>query len=139
MILDSQVQLSDAQSFTASGISTNIIDFGAARRIGSGEDLVIAINVDTAMAGTTPNVEFQWRNDNNATPTTPVSKSQTFTTLAAGSRVYLDVPTGVAGRYGALYVNLVSGTLSALAITAELTPRDMIQDEYVHASGWSVA
>lgn len=140
MILDSQMTLSDAQSLTASGNSTNVLDFATLnRRIGSGEHLQVRINVDTALAGTAPNVRFQWRQDNNATPLLPVAVSQTFTSLAQGAQIELPIPAGVAGRYGALYFEVVSGTVSAFAFTAEVVETSMRQDWAAHASGFSIA
>lgn len=49
MLLDAQNLFSDAQAVTAAADSTNIIDLGAVRDIGTGEPLYIMISVDVAM------------------------------------------------------------------------------------------
>jgi hypothetical protein len=49
MILDAQLQFSDAQAVTAAAGSTNTIDLGAVRDIGTGEDLYIVVSVQTTL------------------------------------------------------------------------------------------
>ena len=49
MMLDAQNLFSDAQAVTAAAGSTNTIDLGIARDIGTGYPLFVALNVDVAM------------------------------------------------------------------------------------------
>ena len=48
MILDAQLLFSDAQAITAAAGSTNTIDLGAVRDIGTGEPLYVVVSVDVA-------------------------------------------------------------------------------------------
>lgn len=49
MILDAQLQFSSAQAVTSAAGSTNIIDCGAARDLGTGEPLHVVVVCTTAM------------------------------------------------------------------------------------------
>lgn len=49
MILDALLKFSDAQAVTAAAASDNVIDLGAVRDIGTGEDLYIVVNCEVAM------------------------------------------------------------------------------------------
>jgi len=49
MYLDALNQFSDAQAITAAAASTNVIDLGINRDIGTGQVLYLALNVDVAM------------------------------------------------------------------------------------------
>lgn len=49
MILDAQLQFSDAQAVTSAAASTNYVDLGAVRDIGTGEDLYIVVSVQTTL------------------------------------------------------------------------------------------
>jgi hypothetical protein len=49
MYVDSQLLFSDAQAVTSAAGSTNTIDLGAVRDIGSGEDLYVVVVVDSAL------------------------------------------------------------------------------------------
>jgi hypothetical protein len=48
MILDKENLFSDSQAITAAAASTNHIDLGSARDIGTGEDLYVFVNVEVA-------------------------------------------------------------------------------------------
>ena len=48
MIMDAQLLFSDAQAITAAAGSTNTIDLGAVRDIGTGENLYLVVTVDVA-------------------------------------------------------------------------------------------
>lgn len=50
MYVDGQLLFSDAQAVTAAAGSTNTIDLGAVRDIGTGEDLYIVVSVQTTLA-----------------------------------------------------------------------------------------
>ena len=49
MILDTQLEFSDAQAVTATAVSTNVVDLSSVRDIGVGEELYIRIGVVVAM------------------------------------------------------------------------------------------
>jgi hypothetical protein len=60
MITDALLKLSDAQAVTSTAVSTNTVDLGTARDIGSGEDLEVVFTVDeAATASGSATVEFQ--------------------------------------------------------------------------------
>jgi hypothetical protein len=64
MLIDSQNELSDAQAFTATALSTNVIDLGqAAPQIIGGEDLFVECNVNTTFAGGTNLTVKLWTDD----------------------------------------------------------------------------
>ena len=136
--LDTQLQFSDAQALSATGNSTNTIDLSVARQIGSGESLVVAINLDVAMGGTTPTLQVTLKYDNNATPTTVVATSQTLSAPGAGTKIFLPVPQGISGRYMMLTYTL-GGTSPTATVTAVLTSEDMVQNEAVYPTGYTVA
>ena len=49
MILDGQLQFSSSQLVTAAAASTNYVDLGVARDIGTGRDLYIVVNVSVTL------------------------------------------------------------------------------------------
>lgn len=49
MILDAQLQFSDSQAVTAAAASTNYIDLGAVRDIGTGQDLYVVVVCEVGM------------------------------------------------------------------------------------------
>ena len=49
MYVDAQLLFSDAQAVTAAAASTNSIDLGAVRDIGTGEELYVVCVCDVAM------------------------------------------------------------------------------------------
>ena len=60
MLTDALLQLSSAQAVTTTAVSTNTIDLGTARDIGTGEDLYAVITVDeAATASGSATVNFQ--------------------------------------------------------------------------------
>lgn len=144
MILDSLNQFSDAQAFSASGASTNLIDLGAARGIADGEPMVLAITVDVAADFTTTDetYAFALQTDDNSSflsASTIVTRTILAAALTAKSKHYIPVPPGVTPeRYLRMYATL-GGTTPSVTVTAELQPRSMIQNERVYASGYSIS
>lgn len=60
MLTDALLQLSSAQTVTASAVSTNTVDLSQARDLGPGKDLYVAITVDeAATAAGAATVNFQ--------------------------------------------------------------------------------
>lgn len=143
MIIDTQNQLSDAQALASAATiaATNVIDFGkAGRRIGDGEDMTICVTVDVAAGGTSPTCAFALYVDDTDGATTARWTSQTYAqaALTKGARFFVPVPAGIAGRYlGLKYV--VGGTSPTLTVTAELQPADMVQNDSLYASGYTVS
>lgn len=148
MIIDSQQIFSDAQALTATAVSTNVIDLGADRNIGIGEPMAVVINVDVAADSTTGDetYEFQVQTGSTATPTTVIGKigyggsnELAESTLAAGYRIVIPLPTNsTADRY--LRLNYVlGGTTPTITVTSHLQPLNMIQAEVTYPKGYTIS
>ena len=94
MIIDYNLQLSNAQSVTADAASTNVIDLGADRDIGPGEDMKIVVSFDVAMGGSSPTLAVQVQTDDNSSfsSATTVQTSRTISAAAAGDTLVMGLP-----------------------------------------------
>lgn len=142
MHLDAQHLYSDAQALTATAASTNLIDHGpgAERRLGSGEPMAVVITVDVALAGTSPTFQATLQSDDAAGfgSAATVAQSQSYSALAAGAKVVIPIPPGVATeRYTRLNYTL-GGTTPTITVTAFLMPMSMIQNDAVYADGFAI-
>lgn len=120
MIIDYNLQFSDAQSLTADAASTQVIDLGADRNIGPGEPLNIAVTLDVAMGGTAPTMAVQVQTDDNdafSSPTT-ILTSRTIADGVAGDSMVISVPD-TNERYIRLYYDL-GGTSPTATVSASL-------------------
>lgn len=91
MIMDALLQFSDAQAVTAAAGSDNTIDLGAARDIGTGEDLYVVVTVDVALTDTGSDSTVDVALEGDSTTTfTPDGTTTLFTipALAAAGSVY---------------------------------------------------
>lgn len=120
MIIDYNLQFSDAQSLTADAASTNVIDLGADRDIGPGEALNIVVTLDVAMGGTSPTMAVQVQTDDNDSfsSATTVLTSRTISSGAAGETLVLSVPD-TNERYIRLYYDL-GGTSPTATVSASV-------------------
>lgn len=86
MILDEQLLFSDAQAVTATAVSTNVIDLGIERRIGSGKPLFIVVSVQTALtdvgSDSTVTVTVETDTDDTFPSATVAQTLGTFAALA---------------------------------------------------------
>lgn len=150
MITDFQAQLSSAQAVTASAVSTNTIDLSQIRDIGAGEELNIAITVDTTVtAAGAATVNFQIITSAAANLSSPTIIGQTDAipkaNLAAGvGPLYLPIPrafintTGGGGqRYLGLQYTVATGPLTAGAFTANVVI-DAADSRKFYPSGFTV-
>lgn len=140
MILDALNQYSDAQALTATAASTNVVDHGQERRIGTGEPMAVLITVDVALAGTSPTFAAALQSDDNSgfASAATVATTKTYTSLAAGAKVVLPVPPGEATeRYTRLNYTL-GGTTPTVTVTAELVPMSMIDQAHLYADGFDI-
>ena len=127
MILDAQALFSDAQAITAAAISTNIIDLGAVRDIGTGSDLYVFVTVDVALtdSGSDSTVTVSLYGDSTTT-ITPDGSDTLLTipaTAAAGQKYFAKLDPGLAAlqyRYIALYYTPNNGNLTTGSFTAGL-------------------
>lgn len=136
MILDAHNLFSDAQAVTASAASTNIIDLGAVRDLGTGENLYIVVLVDTAFtdSGSDSTIAVTVETDDNEAFSSPSLSRMalgTFAALsAAGSRFVARLqPERINERYMRVYYTAANGNLTTGAFTAFLT-----KDIYAYTS-----
>lgn len=126
MILDAQTRFSNAQAVTAAAASTDIIDLGAARDIGVGEDIYLVVQVTTTFAdtGSDSTLAVIIQNDDNASFSSPLTGQTigTFAALsAAGTRLVAKLqPLALNERYIRVYYTPGGGDLSAGAVSAFL-------------------
>jgi len=120
MIIDYNLQLSDAQSVTADAASTNIIDLGSDRDIGVGEGMKIALNFDVAMGGTSPTLAVLVQTDDNSSfsSATTVLTSRSIASAAIGDTLVLGLPD-TNERYVRLYYD-VGGTSPTMTLSASV-------------------
>ena len=120
MIIDYNLQFSDAQSLTADAASTNVIDLGADRDIGVGEELKIVVTNDVAMGGTSPTMAVLVLTDDNESfsSATTVLTSRTLSSSAAGDSLVIGLPD-TNERYVRLYFDL-GGTSPTATVSASI-------------------
>lgn len=132
MITDALLQLSAAQSVTATAVSANTIDLGAARDVGNGEALEIDVTVDTtATAAGAATVTFQVITSASAALSSPTVIAQTDAIgkaeLTAGRKpIRISISPAVLNaqpigqRYLGLQYTVGTGPLTAGAFTANV-------------------
>lgn len=132
MIIDKELELSDAQDLAGAGTgveaSTNVIDLGADRDIGRGKQQYLVIQcdetVDSAADGTT--IDFQLQTDtveNFASPTNLVTTgaiAELAAETTAGGRKVIPIPEGVQ-RYLRLNYQIAGEDPTAGKFTAFIT------------------
>lgn len=141
--IDYQLLLSDAQAITVDAVSESVLDFGSPtvkRRIGTGEPMVVAFQVDVAAIhdDADETYELQLIQSDNADLSNPdilVKETFAYTELAAGKIVYLPVPPGrPTKQYFGAYYN-TGGTTPSVTLTAWLAPQSMIESRTDYAIG----
>lgn len=128
MFIDKLLQLSSAQAFAATGVSTNTVDLSAANiQIGDGEPMGIGISVGVAAVGTGTYV-FDFISDDLATlasPTVVATRTILAADLTAGSFHFIGIPPGTPiERYIGLRATL-GGTSPAVTLSAWVTSQEM--------------
>lgn len=141
MFIDAQNLFSDAQSLTATAASTNVIDLKAERKLGTGEPMAVVIVFDVALAGTTPTFAAALQSDSADSfgSAATVATSPTLSAAAAGYKLVLPIPPGIATEsYVRLYYTL-GGTSPTATVTAFLTAMSMIQNDAVYADNITIS
>lgn len=93
MIIDYNLQFSDAQAVTADAASTNIVDLGGDWDIGPGEEMKLVFSCDVAMGGSSPTVIFKLQTCATAGGTfTDIATSRQVAAMAAGDMVVMGIP-----------------------------------------------
>lgn len=127
MILDAELQFSNAQAVTASAASTNIVDLGEPRNIGVGEDLYILINSTVAMTdlGSDSTVTVTLETDSDVAFGSPTLAAQTVgvfaATSAAGTKLIAKLqPNAINERYLRVYYTVAGGNLTTGSFDAHI-------------------
>lgn len=144
MYVDNYLLFSDAQAVTAAAASTNYIDVGATRDLGTGEDLYVVATLDVAMTdGSSDSTLAVYLYGDSTTTFTPDGSDLLFTfpaTSAAGTTLVAKLAPGMAAlayRYLELYYSPANGNLSTGSVTAFIT-KD-INRFYAHAKGYTIS
>lgn len=149
MILDSLLQLSSAQAFSADAATTNTIDLGNVtpkRDIGDGEPLTMMINVTTAADNTTGDETYQFQfiqsaNADLSSPDILVARTITAANLSAGSLHFIPIPAGaITKRYIGGYFD-GGGTTPTVTASIFILPRTFADNRklYGYADGVTFA
>lgn len=144
MILDNELKFSDSQAVTSAAASTNSVDLGAVRDIGTGEDLYVVVTVDVELAdsGSNSTLDVVLRGDSTST-FTPDATQTLFTIpqgAAAGSQYFAKLDPASAPlqlRYIQLYYSPNNGDLSAGSVSAYLT--NNIQRYVSYPDGFTIS
>lgn len=136
MIHDAQALFSDAQALTATAVSTNVIDLGIARDIGTGEPLWLVVTTDVAFtdAGSDSTVAVTLQGGATAGATTASLVCFTIPAVCAVGRLFayrlnpanltatdvLDTTNPLAYRFIQLTYTVAGGNLSTGTVTAFL-------------------
>jgi hypothetical protein len=120
MMLDNNLIFSDAQDLTETAVSTNVIDMGVARDLGSGERLWLLFQFGNVVSDAT------WIAVLNASAaeamSNPVVKATTGAAITPTDYTLLAMPInpGVAYRYYQISYTIASGTSPHIPTTAAL-------------------
>lgn len=123
MILDRNTLVSNAQAVTATAVSTDTIDLGAVRDIGTGTDISAFVTVDVAAtAAGAATVTFAVITSANADLSSATTLYTTAAigkaTLVAGYKVFdITIPKQLLSRYLGLSYTVATGPLTAGAFT----------------------
>ena len=121
MYQDKATLMSDGQTITSTGASTDYIDLGAARDISRGEPLWL-VAVITATSGTSPTINMALQSDDNTSFSSAltVATTGTLTSPGVGTTLVLAVQAQTAERYIRAYFTL-GGTSPSFTIDAWIT------------------
>lgn len=143
MILDAELQFSDAQALTATAVSTNIVDLGADRNIGKGEPVAVVVSVGVAADFTTGDETYQFtvQTATDAAFTSPVTVVSSAVIngdeLTEGKKIVL--PLGYDNLQYLRVNNTLAGTTPTVTVDAFLQPLSMIDGTDDYASGFTVS
>lgn len=148
MYQDAQTRLWASAALTSTAVSTNAYDLaapavsgGTIRDIGTGEPLVIAINVEVAADFTTGNETYEF--DIVTATATDLTTGQLiisqnvilYSALTAGKTIYLPVPPRMNGAVAQRYLGLKyigAGTTPTITVSAWVTLQSMIDSVYYY-------
>jgi hypothetical protein len=124
-------------------VATNIIDHGAIRAMGTGENLCIVLTIDVALtdSGSDSTVTVDLQTDDNSGFSSNATSQTLFTipaVSAAGTKFVARMNVGAANeRYSRLFYTMNNGNLSTGTVTAEIV-HDV--DAYTsYAKGYTIS
>lgn len=147
MYLDKELLLCDAQAFDPDAASSNTIDLGNVTPkidLGTGEPMVLCIQVDVAADHTTGNETFNFQliqsaNADLSSPDNLISRTIDYSLLTAGSKHYIPIPPGaITKRYIGLYFD-GGGTTPTITLTAWISAQSMIDKQPTYAKGYTIS
>jgi len=126
-LVDSRLELSDAQAVTASADATNVVDLGVgAGQVGAGRPLFVNFNVGVAADFTTGDETYQFNVATGAAATLGtvlVERAILAATLVAGYNFSIQIPADSVLRYiGVEYVT--AGTSPTITVDAYITDQE---------------
>lgn len=138
MIIDSQLQFSDAQAVTAAAASTNVVDLGAVRNIGVGEDLYLVVACVVAMtdSGSDSTLAVAIEGDSTTTFTPDSTKTViNFSAVSAAgtTKIYKLSPDDINLQYMRLKYTPSGGDLSTGSFDAFITKDVSAYQSYADA------
>ena len=131
MIVDSKLELSNAQALTATAVSTNVLPVSG--NIGPGEPMAVAVTVNVAADTTTGDETYKFVLQ-TATDAAFTSAIDLITTEAFDGSTLLEgktfmVPVG-SNNLAYLRMNYVlAGTTPTITVDAHLQPQSMIDNK----------
>ncbi len=136
MIKDAQLHFSDAQAISATGVSTNVLDFMTARNVFEGKPVAVVIQAANVVG--TGTYSFELQTDDNAafsSPTVLSTQAVTAADLDKGIATLSFPVSSKVERYVRLNFTL-GGTGPSMTVTAFVQPLDMVPHTttYVDAS-----
>lgn len=142
MYVDALNLYSDAQAVTAAAASGNIIDHGAARDLGTGQDVYVVVLCDVAMtdgsSDSTLAVTIETDDNEAFNSATTAQTIGTFAALSAIGTVLVAKlqPGAINERYSRLKYTPANGNLTTGSFTAFLTTD--IQKWVTYAKGYVI-
>lgn len=123
MVIDKELELSNAQAVTASAASTNIVDFG--KGMGATEDLAVVVTVEvaaTAAGAATVELVIEGDDVEGMGSAVELVKSRAIgkAELVPGAKFILPMPKGSLKRYMRLQYNVATGPLTAGSFSAHI-------------------
>lgn len=135
MYVDAKLLFSDAQAVTAAAASTDYLDLGSARDLGTGQPLYVVIICDVAMTDGSSNSTLTVSLQGDSTTTFTPDGSQTLVTIpaltAVGTKFVIPIaPELTKYRYLQLYYTPNNGDLTTGSFTAFITTNPQLDAKY---------
>ena len=143
MILDDQNLYSDAQAFTSTAVSEDIIDHESQRNIGIGEPLTVVITLDAVAdngdADETYVVDLETDDNSGFSSATTIGTVTIPRGSAAGTQFTIHVrPSQDFERFSRLNATL-GGTTPSVTFTAGLILTSGVQNDQEFPSGFTIS